>query len=531
MSDKVYLNGKIITMDPKYRNPDAVLIRDDRIAVVGAVGRVLDAARADAVWYDLEGKALLPGFNDNHFHAVGAGLRSGNADLSGLDNDGIIASLKERRKTHPEDDIIRSYGWDYPSCPKPHRKILDEHFPDIPVFLTQFSGHALWTNTAGLKLMRLLDNKKPGGEIVLVDEDGSPTGIVREAGRNRYLRRQYRKRGSSPEKIRYGLKTILADLARAGVTSVQDNTWFKKPIQVLKELKESGELTCRFSCWSRNEARFTESWISSEDFDDDWFHRGPCKYIFDGAFSSHSGWLFEDYADEPGNSGAGRSADEIYKYLERDIRRKRQVACHTIGDRAVYELCLAVERLAARYPWTTDLRIRIEHGQLMRPEEIKKIADLGIVVSAQPPALINPEKDRGLLGAERAAAAYPYRSLLDAGVVVSFGSDYPGEKFFDPIRSIHLAANRDGAERITAEEAVACFTRGSAYVEVQEESKGSVTPGKLADFVILSDDPCSIPPGEIEKLEVIQTIVGGKTVYKAQELTEIRPSKDGAAAT
>lgn len=512
-------------MDPALKDPAAVLVRGDRIAVVGSVERVLDAAASDTVWYDLEGRALLPGFNDNHFHAVSGGLRDKAADLSGLDADAIIQSVQAQIDASPAGSYVQGYGWDYTACPNPHRSLLDEHFPDIPVFLTQFSGHAVWTNTRGLELMGLLTKQTTRGETVLFDDNG-PTGIVREAGRNRYLRKQYRKRSSDPEKIRTALKTILAGLARAGITTVQDNTWYRKPIEVLKELKQDGELTCRFSCWSRDEVPFTESWVSAADFDEDWFHPGPRKLFFDGAFSSHSAWLFDEYVDEPGNFGSGQSADEIYKMLAPHIRRKRQVACHAIGDRAVHEFCIAVERLAGRYPWTKDLRIRIEHGQLIREDDIKRIADLGMLACAQASALGDPEKDLRLLGPERTKSVYPHRSLLDSGVRLSFGSDYPGEPFYEPLRGIDLAVNRESKERITVEEALACYTRESAYAERKESSKGSITPGKLADFVILSDDPLSIPATDMRKLRVLQTIVGGEAVYAAETLAEIKPGVD-----
>ena len=529
MNNRAYINGKIITMDSAYPNPDAVLVRDGRIAVVGSVERVLDAAGTDTVWYDLEGKALLPGFNDNHFHAVSAGSRTGSLDLSGLGQAEIIESLKERRSKNPADQYLLGYGWDYPSCPDPHRNLLDAHFPDIPVFLIQFSGHAMWINTEGLRRMGLLKPGRDPDRNVLADATGSPTGVVREAARNRYIRNQFRKRTLNPVAIRNSFRTILPALARAGITTVQDNSWFWRPVGILRELKRGGELTCRFSCWSREQIPFTETRMRAARLDEEWLHLGPRKFFFDGAFSSHSAWMFEDYADDPGNQGAGQNADEIYEALAPAIRRKRQPACHAIGDRAVHELCVALERLAEKYRWIRDIRPRIEHAQLIDQADIRRIADLGILVCAQPPALVNPGKDGRLLGPSRAAAAYPYRSLLDAGAALSFGSDYPGESFFEPLRSIHLAVNREGPERITVEEALACYTRESAYAEFEEESKGSISPGKLADFVILSDDPLSVPREEIEKLQVTHTIVGGELVYQAHALAEIRPQKSRTA--
>jgi hypothetical protein len=192
-----------------------------------------------------------------------------------------------------------------------------------------------------------------------------------------------------------------------------------------------------------------------------------------------------------------------------------QGAFHIIGDRGIAIFLDAYEEVLARRPSLRELRIRIEHAQLIRPEDIARIRDLGILVSAQPTALENPAKDELLLGRERALRAYPYRSLIDAGVSLSFGSDIPGESSCDPIRSIHMAANREGPERITAEEALRCYTVGSAYAEFMESRKGRLVPGMLADFVVLSQDITTIPREKIGGTIVEETVVGGRTVYRS----------------
>jgi hypothetical protein len=525
MKNRAYVNGNSVTMDPKVKDPAAVLLRGDRTAVVGTVDRVLDAATGDTVWYDLEGRTLIPGFNDNHFHAVSAGMRGRSLNLAGLQREAIVDALLKSKNARPDAPYLMGYGWDYTDCPNPHRDILDEHFPDIPVFLIQFSGHAMWINSEGLRRMGVLKSGKELGPHVVVDKSGNPTGIVREASRNPYVRKQMRKRNMNPEAVRSSFHTILPELARAGITTVQDNTWYRKAVKAIAEMSRKSELTCRFSCWSRDEVPFSPTWFAALSFNEKWYHRGPRKFFFDGAFSSHSAWLFDEYVDEPGNYGFGKPAEEIYNMLAPTVKQKHQPACHAIGDRAVHELCIAAERLSKKYPWIKNLRLRIEHAQLIRTDDIARIADLGILVCAQPPALVNPEKDRRLLGQKRADAAYPYRSLLDAGAKLSFGSDYPGESFFEPLRAIHLVVNREGPENISVEEALACYTTGSAFAENREEEKGSVSPGKLADYVILSDNPLTAPPENLEKIQVVQTIVGGEAVYEAEPLARINPGK------
>lgn len=196
------------------------------------------------------------------------------------------------------------------------------------------------------------------------------------------------------------------------------------------------------------------------------------------------------------------------------MKQKKQAAHHSIGDRATKEFCDAVADLQSRYSWTRDLRLRIEHGQLIRKQDIPRIRDLGILVCAQPTALINPEKDKNILGELRAEHAYPYRSLLDAGVHLSFGSDFPGEAFFEPIQAIHLAVNREDPENITPLEALKCYTGESAYAEIREYEKGTISPGKYADFTILSENILDVPERSIKDIQVISTIVDGRIVYE-----------------
>ena len=194
-------------------------------------------------------------------------------------------------------------------------------------------------------------------------------------------------------------------------------------------------------------------------------------------------------------------------------RKKRQGAFHIIGDRGIAIFLDAYEKALERYPELGDLRIRIEHAQLVKPADIERIARLGVLVAAQPTALGTPEKDERILGRERALRAYPYRSLIDAGVKLSFGSDIPGESECDPLVAIHQTVNREGPERIGVEEAIRCYTAGSAYAEFTEKKKGTLAPGMLADFAVLSHDITAIRTSAIRNTVVEETVVGGKSVY------------------
>lgn len=252
-------------------------------------------------------------------------------------------------------------------------------------------------------------------------------------------------------------------------------------------------------------------------------HLGPVKYFLDGTFSTKTAWLLDPYPGPSENTGIPTgTVGWMHALIMRAAAARRQAAFHAIGDRAVRELVNGVEAAARRHPYVRELRMRIEHGQLIAKEDVPRIRDLGIVISAQPHALGTPDKDRDFLGAERAQRAYPYRSLLDGGVRLSFGSDVPGESTFRPLLAIHRIVNRDSPERITVREAIRAYTGGSAYAEFRETEKGSLEVGKLADLTVLAENPLAVPLDHIKDIRVDMTVVGGSIVHE-------RTDEDGGA--
>ncbi len=523
MGQLLLVNGNIITMDPARPRAQALLADDERIVAVGSDGDIAALAGSGARRIDLAGRTAIPGFNDNHLHAVSGGYHFSRPWLYGMDAAAIVAHLRERFAGSAPGELITGFGWDYESCPEPHRRILDEAFPGRPVVLHQFSGHAVWVSSEALRRMRI-DRRTPDpphGRI-LRDSSGEPTGVLRELRDNPWLRRQFARRNTHRPTIRGYLLRILEEYRRLGITSVQDNTWFPRVLDVLAELRGQGRLTCRFSYWYRGEQPLQSRLMRLRRLDDPWLRPGPFKYFLDGTFSTRTAWLTEPYADEREHSGQGKDRRQIEALLEphvrpADPRRRSQVACHAIGDRAVQEFLDAVEELAGRYPWVTTMRLRLEHAQIIREADMPRLARLGVLIAAQPHALGTPEKDARLLGEERAQRAYPYRSLLDAGVALSFGSDFPGEPSLDPMLALHYAVNRRGPERISAEEALRCYTVGSAYAEMQEGVKGSLAPGKAADVAVLSADPTAVEAERLRDVRVEMTIAGGRVVYERQD--------------
>jgi hypothetical protein len=524
MAAQLWLDGDIVTMDPAHPRARALLLRDGLVDYVGDVAEALRRAGDGVERHPLDGRAIVPGFNDNHLHAVHMGDHELSPDLGGLDSRRIVELLRERFPNPAPGEVVRAFNWDYPSCPDPRKEVLDEAFPDNPVALSQFSGHAHWLNSAALRAIGIRRRgPEPRSGTVLRDPDGEPTGVVRDLGDTRLSRMRNRAIYFDDAQRERRMDIALAAFSRFGITSVQDNSWFYPEILGLRRRYARGGLGCRFSCWPlgrRPRSRAAMDAVFALGFGvPDWIRPGPVKYFLDGTFSTRNACLCEPF--EGGVEGGLSSGDEPLcadpaaplAELSFLARRSRQGAFHIIGDRGIAIFLDAYEEVLARYPKLKNLRIRIEHAQLIRPVDIPRLRELGVLVAAQPTALGSPEKDERLLGRERALRAYPYRSLLDEGAHLSFGSDIPGESGCDPIRSIHMAANRDSPERISADEALRCYTAGSAYAEFAEGRKGMLKAGMLADFAVLSQDITAVPRERIGDTVVEETVVGGRSVY------------------
>lgn len=515
-------------MDEGRPRARAMAVRGEELVYVGDdSSEALRAAGTGADIRDGEAGTIVPGFNDNHLHAVAMGDHELSPDLSGLDSGEIVALLRERFPEPERGEVLRAFNWDYPACPRPRKELLDAAFPRNPVVLSQYSGHGHWLNSAALRMLRIDAHHGPKEGAVLRDPDGEPTGIVRDLGDTRLSRRHYRDIFFDSAQRERRLDIALASFAAHGITSVQDNTWFHPELLGLARRYDRGELSCRFSCWPLGRIAWARLALDAAFAlgagRGDWIHPGPVKFFVDGTFSTRNACLSEPFLGEDGEADdecpIPPSPLEQLFFLG---RTGRQGAFHIIGDKGITLFLDAFEKARARYPKLIDQRIRIEHAQLVRREDLARIRELGVVVCAQPTALGSPEKDVALLGRERALAAYPYRSLIDSSVHLSFGSDVPGESSFDPIAAIHMAANREGPERISAEEALRCYTLGSAYAEFAEDRKGALKAGMLADFVRLSQDMTTASRETLRDTIILETVVGGKSVYRREGATFTR---------
>jgi predicted amidohydrolase YtcJ len=513
MEELLFHNARVHTLDPHRPQAAEVWVRGERIAAVGAGGELQGRGSREARRIDLGGATLVPGFNDNHIHTVSMGDYLTQPNLRGLDAGQIVDLLRERYAGAEPGRTLYALGWDYPACPHPHRSLLDEAFPENPVVLVQFSGHGMWLNSLALRRYGVdRDTPDPPGGSILRDERGEPTGILRDKAAEAVHATRFREMHSDRSRHRRLLERSLGEFRRTGLTSVQDNSWFYVTVRALNRLRREERLSCRFSCWFYGMRPDMARIMQLCRFDHRWVRRGPWKYLLDGTFSTRTAWLLEPYADEPGNRGQpGVMLGQIDAILATAARRRRQLAFHAIGDRTIRELLDAVERAGGA--GLGPLRLRIEHAQLIHPGDIPRLRRLGVLVCAQPNAIGTPEKDARLLGEERARRAYSYRSLLEEGVRLSFGSDMPGEATFHPLQGVHDAVNREGSERITPLQALSAYTLGSAYAEFQEGEKGSIEAGKLADLAVLSQDPLAVAPERIRDIQVIMTVVGGRVVF------------------
>ncbi len=540
--DTIYYHGNVLTMDEDQPRAQAIAVKGGRILAVGRDEAILPLAGQGTTRIDLDARTVVPGFNDNHVHTFATGSFRGSPVLWGLTCEEVAEVVRTAALEAGPGVRITGNAWDYPTCPRPHRSILDEAAPDNPVFLVQYSGHAAWVNSRMLEAMGIdADTPDPEGGQIVRDDDGEPTGILRDRAMGSYQLQNYRRELLSRKAHRAAVDRALELYRRAGITSVQDNTWEPLTAHLLVTYRRHDRLTCRVSVWPYGESPWLRPLMKLVAYDDTWIRPGPTKYFADGAFSTRTAWLTEPYADEPDNTGtAYHDPDDLADLVSKAARKRRRLAIHAIGDRAVHEVLNALEAAQARYPWTKTLRMRLEHVQLVRRDDIPRMKALGVVACVQPFALATPGKDVVLLGEERATRAYPYKTLLDAGIPVSFGSDNPAEVDYEPLLGVYYAVTRQDkrgefealapAERMTPEEAIRCYTMGSAYAEFMEQEKGSITPGKLADLVVLSDDPTWVDASRIPDITVLRTVVGGRTVFSRMPATEWSDAVGGGAA-
>jgi predicted amidohydrolase YtcJ len=529
----VLYNGIVYTVDPAFTVAEAVALRDGRIAGVGRSEEILRRFGAAGA-IDLEGRTVVPGFIDAHAHLESLGSTLASVDLRGC---GSVAEIRSRVGAHvaetPSGAWLRGRGWDqnlWPGGAFPTRGELDPLSGDVPVYLTRIDGHAVWVNTAALTIagVTAATPDPPGGRIVR-DASGEPTGVFVD---NAVTLLSSRLPPASRVERKAAVARAVRECLSHGLTQVHDMGVDTEGVGIYREMIAEGEFP--FRVYVALDAP-GETWDTFRAAGPDRGTPGgrltvrAVKLYADGALGSRGAALLEPYSDDPGNRGlAVTPADSLGALVEEAIAAGFQVCTHAIGDRANRSVLDAYERALRSAPADGKaLRFRVEHAQVVSPQDIPRFARLGVIPSMQPTHCTSDMPwAEARLGPERVRGAYAWRSLLATGVVIPGGSDFPVERppplhgFYAAVtRTDHRGDPRGGwypGEAMTREEALKSFTLWAAWSAFQEDEKGSIEPGKLADLVVLSRDIMHAAPRDLLTTTVEATIVGGKVEYAAQ---------------
>ena len=511
---------------------EALAIREGKILKTGSSDEIKKLAGPNTKVLDLDGAFVMPGFNDAHAHLANAGFQMLNVDLTGTQS---LAEMQARIAEHVKDakrgEWIQGRGWDHTKWDMkqtPTRQDIDKVTGDHPALFGRVDGHILVANTAALKAAGITKaTKDPMGGKIDRDENGEATGIIRDTAMSLVYSKVP---DPSPEQRRKGVELALADAARSGVTSVQDNSEWADFL-VYEQLEKEGKLTARISEWLPFDAPVDqlEKMRAHHDQKDPLLHTAMLKGFMDGSLGSRTAALLAPYHDDPKNSGIPRYTQEnLNKMVFDRASHGFQIGFHAIGDRGTG---MALEAFRHYVDWQSapDVvgkelsRPRIEHDQVIEPDQFAKYRALDVIASVQPNHLLtdmNWAEDR--IGPQRAKTSYPWKQFLDNGIHIAFGTDYPVEPI-TPFRGVYAAITRMNEagtksyfpeQKLTIDEAIAAYTTGSAYAQFAEKEKGTLEPGMLADFVVLDRDITKVKPAEILKTQVLRTVVGGKTVYE-----------------
>jgi predicted amidohydrolase YtcJ len=548
-ADLVLIGGEIATADPEIGTVQALAVLGYTISAVGTSDEISAFIGPDTEVIDLEGRFVMPGFIEGHGHFLSLGESLRILDLKEVRNwDEVVRMVSVAADGAKPGEWITGRGWHqdkWDSVPEdavegvPVNDSLSMVSPNNPVRLSHASGHAYFVNDAALEAAGIgKETPDPRGGTIVRDADGEATGMLRETARNLVdaAEQGYVSGLSAAEREALDRERVRLAGERAlmfGVTSFQDagerTRNFFDVIEFMKKLEEAGELPVRLYMMARgvpvgqlDEALPVLKMLpEGNDF---LTVRGIKKQV-DGALGAHGAWLIEPYADLPGTDGLVlETLDEIEANAEYAVRHGYQVNTHAIGDRAVREILDLYERVWERLDVDgRTLRWRIEHAQHIEPEDVPRFGELGVIASIQ---AVHGTSDGPWiptrLGEERAReTSQPWRDLFETGAVVTNGTDVPVERI-DPIESFYASVSRmmSTGQRfypehvMTREEALTTYTMNNAYAAFEEHLKGSLTPGKYADFVVLSQNLLTVAEKSIPETEVEMTFVGGELRYQ-----------------
>jgi predicted amidohydrolase YtcJ len=528
-ADYVLREARIYTASDEQPEAGALAVRDGRILMVGSESEVLDAY-PDAPRKSAGGRAVVPGLIDAHAHLMGQGRSMMQADLVGTSSrEDVVERLKAfaEERDLPDGAWLRGRGWDqndWPDTDFPTRQALDEAFPERPVWLERIDGHAGWANTAaleavGLDALRRMSDPE-GGSIVRAG-DGTPTGVFVDAATEIVASEIP---PPTPNQERQALQLALETTARHGLTGVHDAGVDMATIRRYREAIDAGRFPLRVYAMIGGRGRAFDHFCDEGPLRGERLSVRSVKFYIDGALGSRGAALLDDYSDDPGNRGLLlQSPEEFQQNVRRGLQCGFQVNTHAIGDRGNRVVLDAYEQ-AVHNTGRTVGRHRIEHAQILSPQDLPRFAELDVIASMQPTHATSDMPWAGdRLGKERLRGAYAWQSLLDSGARLAFGSDFPVEDV-DPLEGFYAAVTRQNAEgepeggwlsdeRVSRRAALHGFTIDAAYAAFMEDEVGSLEPGKRADFVVLTKDIMQVPTNEILEAEVAATFLDGEAVY------------------
>src|SRR5215216_1453641 len=523
-------NAAVYTVDKQRPAAEAVAVIGDRIVAVGSSAEMDLWRGAETKVIDAGNKLVLPGFNDAHLHFLQGGAQLDEVNLTDAASpQELVQRIGAQAKKTGKGEWILGGRWDETKWARPElptKELVDPVTRDTPLFVERYDGHEALANSVAMKLAGI--NAKtpdvPGG-IITRGPSGNPTGIFKDAAQQ--LVSKVIPPMSHDRRLR-AIRRALEHAASLGVTSVQHMNPDFVDVAAYSELAQKGELTTRIYAapmetqWKEQaKVGIRHAWGSSL------LRLGAVKGYADGSLGSRTAYMFEPFADDPENRGL--LSDEMHppsgmrdRLMQADAAGL-QLRVHAIGDRAISMMLDIFADIEKEHGYH-DQRFAIEHAQHTAKKDFERFAKLHVIASMQPYHAIDDGRwAEGRLGHERARHSYAWRSFLDHGVTLAFGTDWPVAPL-DPMLGLYAAVTRatlDGKhpggwipeEKITLAEAVAAYTMGAAFAEFQDSEKGSITPGKLADMIILSDNIFNLKPEAIRNVKVKSTIVGGKVVY------------------
>lgn len=569
-ADTVLLNARIYTVNPRQPWAEALAVRGGNIVAVGTAAQMQKYRGPSSKVIDAGGRLVLPGFTDCHIHFMGGSLSLQRINLEDVKTiSGIQQRVKEFAAAHPKDPWILGRGWSYDvfgAAALPDKKYLDEVVPDRPVLLEGYDGHTYWANSKALAAAGITRNTPdpPTGKIVH-DAQDDPTGALKEDAAAELVQ------GVIPQPSReerlQALRQGMHEANKAGLVRVHSAGGDFEFLPLLDQLRQQGQLTVRFYVSDIvSPPELTEKEISKLEqarakYHDAWISGGAVKFFLDGVIESHTAAMLQPYTDDPSQSGKLFWDPAKYKHAVAELNgRGFQVFTHAIGDRAVRLALDAYEnsyRSNATAPAmsgggcdplpcsltkatplnivfdTKDSRDRVEHIETISAADIPRFGQLGVIASMQP-LHAYPDADTlkvwsPNIGPERTTRAWVWHSIAASGGRLAFGSDWPVVTL-SPWPGVQTALTRKTAEgtpaggfvpneRITLPQTIEAYTLGAAYAGHREKTEGSLQPGKVADFIILSQDLFKVPANETNKTQVLLTVVGGKVVYQSPAFT------------